>query len=117
MLSDSELEQMRADQLATMTETATVTRRSTVSDGAGGGVQTETTFTLPCRRTIMRAGQGEALASGQFVQGQNWRVTFPALSDIRQGDGLTIDGKRYEVIAVLGPKTRGTALPVYCKEV
>lgn len=108
----------RTLQNATFDLVATITRPGTGTDDGEGGIipGTSTTFTSPCRLIPRRSEKGEALAASALRAGTVWNITFPALTDIRLNDRITINDLSYEVIARYAPKSRETARTVLCVE-
>lgn len=117
MLTAAELAIMRGMQNRRFDLTATITRPSVTDDGAGGTLPgTTTTFTSLCCRAPHKAADGEAVVAGNIQGTGLWDITFPALTDVRGADQITIDGQGYEVISHYAPKSRETARMVLCVE-
>lgn len=117
MLSATELAMMRATQALTFDLTATITRLVSSDDSAGGQLpSTPTTSTSPCRLAPHRSALSEEVEAA-LIQGKSlWDITFPALTDVRYQDRITISGQEYEVISRYAPKSRETARTVLCVE-
>lgn len=117
MLSSAQLTAMRAVQAQTFDMSAAVTRRSVSLDAAGRPVETPSTVaTVACRVAPARAADGERVEAGR-VQGQTlWRVTVPALTDVRLSDALLVGSRSFEVVAVWGAESRETARVCLCVE-
>ena len=98
-------------------KTATITRLVNTPDGAGGWLPaTPTTSTSVCRLAPHKSALSEELEAS-LVQGKGiWDITFPALTDIRYADRVTIDEQGYEVISRYAPKSRETARVMLCVE-
>lgn len=117
MLSAGELAIMRGIQNKRFDLTATITRSTGTDDGAGGTLPgSPTTFTSPCCRAPHKASDRENMVAGNIQGSGVWDITFPALTDIRDADRITIDGQGYEVISHYAPKSRETARMVLCVE-
>lgn len=100
-----------------MLDSASIRRPVVANDGIGGTSRTWSVVgTVKCRMAVNAAGDSAVLA-GQIVERAPWRVTFPALTDIRNTDRLVINGKTLEVVGVAGPSTYETARVVVCTEV
>ena len=118
LLSDTDLTRMRALQARSFDLTATVTRLVFSDDGAGGQLPgTPTTFTSACRISGHKSALGEQIVAGAMQGAGLWDITFPALTDIRLEDRVTIvhsptDTRSYEVINAYAPKSRETARQV-----
>lgn len=108
---------MRSMQALTFDQTATVTRRSYTSDGAGGQTVTITAISLPCRVAPANSIASRAAnVAGQPAEFFGWRVTFAAGADVRKDDWISVAGHAFEVVAVLGAESRETARVVLCAE-
>lgn len=122
LLSDTDIERARALQARSFDLTATVTRLVTTDDGAGGQLPgTPTTFTSACRIAGHKSALGEQMVGGALQGAGLFDVTFPALTDVRLEDRLTIvfsatETKQFEVINAYAPKSRETARVVLCVE-
>ena len=99
-----------------MTNTATIQRPSHSSDGMGGTRTVwATAGSTPCR--ISAAGSADSqVVAGQLRERVSWKVTAPALTDIRTSDRLVIEGRTLEVVGVSAPATFETARICYCAE-
>lgn len=117
MLTDADLAMMRTTQDLTFDLMATITRLVSVDDGAGGQLPaTPVTTESPCRLAPHKAADGEELEASA-IQGKGlWDITFPALTDVRYQDQITIEGQGYEVISRYAPRSRETARVVLCVE-
>ncbi len=122
LLSDADITRARALQARSFDLTATVTRLVFADDGAGGQLPgTPTTFTSPCRIAGHKSALGEQIVAGAMQGAGLWDITFPALTDIRLEDRVTIvhsstDTRSYEVINAYAPKSRETARQVLAVE-
>ncbi len=116
MLSAVELTAARATQALTMTNTATIQRPTHASDGMGGTRTTWATVGTTACRTTAAGAQDSQLVAGQLRERASWRVTAPALTDIRTTDRLVIDGRTLEVVGVSAPATYETARVCICAE-
>ena len=122
LLSDADIARARALQARSFDLTATVTRLVMVDDGAGGQLPgTPTTFTSPCRISGHKSALGEQIVGGAMQAAGLFDVTFPALTDVRLEDRITIvfsgtETKSYEVINAYSPKSRETARQVLAVE-
>ena len=120
LLSDADIARARALQARSFDLTATVTRLVMTDDGAGGQLPgTPTTFTSPCRIAGHKSALGEQIVAGAMQGAGLFDVTFPALTDVRLEDRITIvfsptDTRNFEVINAYAPKSRETARQVLC---
>lgn len=90
MLTEAELDRMRAAAQAAMPDVAAVQRPQHVPDGAGGSTTTWTTVTgeLPCR--VVSQSGGEDSVDGRPETTAAFRVTVPWDADIDTTDRLII---------------------------
>lgn len=116
MLSATELAAMRVVQAATMTSTAVVTRIARTSDDMGGWTQSETTHSLACRIAPSANMPTASIYAGRLAEGLPWRLTVAAGADVQEGDRVTVDGRGFEVLGVMGPYTNETARVCVCAE-
>jgi head-tail adaptor len=115
MLSDADLEDMRATQAAALPESATITRFTFVSDGMGGQIETPAVAGTPA----CRVGPGKAserVIAGRLTVVTVFPVTFPAGTDVRSSDRITVGTRTFEVIGD-GAHALETARRVECVEV
>ena len=116
MLTSDELAQVRATQGLTMLNQGTIYRLSRTSDGMGGTSEVWTSvLTIPCRVSAGSASDSSVLA-GQLRERAPWRVTVPALTDIRVTDRIQVDGRTLEVVGIDAPSTYETARVCICAE-
>lgn len=116
MLGATELAAMRAMQVQTMASAAVVVRIARVSDGMGGWETSETTAESPCRLSPSANMPVAQIYAGRLGEGLPWRATFPAGTDVQEGDRVTVDGRMFEVLGVLAPYTYETARVCICAE-
>ncbi|MGP1664478.1 MAG: hypothetical protein ACTS5I_00895 [Rhodanobacter sp.] len=122
LLSDGALAQARALQAKTFDLVATITRLVEVDDGAGGTLPgTPVTTTSPCRVSGHKSAIGEQIVGGAMQGAGLWDITFPALTDIRLEDRITVvfsptNTRNYEVVNAYAPKSRETARVVLAVE-
>jgi hypothetical protein len=118
LISDGVIAQARRLQERTFDLTATITRLVMIDDGGGGQLPGEPVeFTSPCRISGHKSAVGEQIVGGAMQGAGLWDITFPALTDIRLEDRITIvfsatDTRSYEVINAYAPKSRETARQV-----
>ena len=116
MLTTSELTSLRAVQAQTMTETATIQRKTSVSDGAGGFSDTWATVgSAACRVAPGGAGTAQILA-GRLNEKSGWRITLPQGTDVSEADRINVGSRSFEVLSVLGAWTMETARVCLCVE-
>jgi len=116
MLTTAQMAAMQAVQTAAMSQTATITRLTNVSDGMGGYTQTATTSTAACRVAPSLNMPVATVFAGRLNEGLPWRVYLPAGTDVQEGDRLTIGSRSYEVLGILAPHTFETATCCVCAE-
>ena len=110
MLTDSELVDMRAVQAETMTQVATITSMAYASDGAGGTTVTETTAEAACRLAPLKNMPVATILAGKLAERMPWRCTFATGTDVQEDDRITVEGRAFEVVGILGPYGFETAL-------
>ncbi len=101
MLQPEQITTMRDVTRAALPETATISRKTAVSDGAGGRTETwaDIATAVPCR--VGPAAGGETGMSGGRIEDESTHVvTFSAGQDITEADRLTVAGQSYEVTLV-----------------
>lgn len=98
MISTAELASLRAQAEASFSATATVLRKSTVSDGAGGQTDSYTNIgTFPCSYAPALVTPYERERFERITAQGIWRFVFPAGTTILPTDRLTVDGRSFEV--------------------
>lgn len=103
MLSDADLEAMRAELETSLPDTATVQRRSRSSDSMGGSTVTwPTVSTVACRIAPRQGIEGDS--DGHWQTTGEYRITVPWDADIRGTDRLVIGPLTVDVSHV---STRG----------
>jgi len=110
MLTSDELTAMQAVHEETMTQTATITRYTLSSDGAGGTTRSSTTDTEVCRLAPTKNMAVATQYAGRLAERLPWQCTFPADADVQDDDMITVDGRDFEVVGILGPYGFETAL-------
>ena len=112
MLTADELTGMRETQALALPDTATITRPTRVSDGAGGFTTTPATVaTAACRAA--RSRPREILGGEREVTLADWTLTFPYGTDVQAGDTVTSSGRTFQVIGILAGSWE-TARRAYC---
>lgn len=98
MLRPGELDAIRRPFRQRMTATAVVWRKTETSDSAGGFVDTyEAVASYPCNFSQYPITPTERESTTQVQTFVAWRFVFPAGSDIRSTDRLTVGTRRFEV--------------------
>lgn len=116
MITSTELTWMRAAQEDAMPDTATITRRTHTSDGAGGSTSTPSTSSAACR--LMPAGTGTEELVAQGIEVKNGRIiAWPHGTDIRAADRVTIGGREFEIKAILRAGAWATAIRTAAVEI
>lgn len=118
MISDSELEAMRATLDGSLPDSCQVRRATLASDGAGNLVPTwATVATVACRKSPTGNTPTERAVADRMGSQVLWTVTLPAETDVRPSDRLQIvGGDLLEVVAPL-PRSWEICLRVVCIEV
>jgi hypothetical protein len=115
MLSAADLADMRATVADLLVETATLSRGTPASDGAGGQTVTWATAATVAARLGPVGGSPEEREVAHRVTSPSLRtVTLPAGTDVRLGDRLVISTVTYEVVAVLAPRSWELSRRVVC---
>ena len=98
----TDLSQLRASVLSTLTSVATIQVRTVTNDGAGNGVESYAgSVTSPCRIRYASGGRPASAKqrSGDEAQPQQlWIVTLPYEAVVNESDRLTIGGTTYEIV-------------------
>lgn len=116
MITSTELAWMRAAQENAMPDTATITRHTHASDGAGGSTSTPSTSSSACR--LMPAGSGTEELVAQGIAVKNGRIiVWPYGTDIQATDQVTIDGREFEIKAILRAGAWATATRTVAVEI
>jgi len=85
--------------------TLEILNRTRVSDGAGGWTNTETSLgTFPCRYAPASKEQIE-MVGGSPIPKVPLQVVVSLSTPVQQTDVVVIEGQRFEVKVVLGPRS------------
>ena len=114
MLSADDLDIMRATQAMALPNTATRTRRMYVSDGMGGQTPSESTTSYACRLAPTSGRELEVAA--RVTSAVTFTVTLPYDADVVADDELTVNGRTFQIVAVLRGEAWQTALRVLAVE-
>jgi len=114
MLSASDLTTMRAAQALALPDTATRTRKTYVSDGMGGQTPSESTTSYACRLAPTSGRELEVAA--RVTSAVTFTVTLPYDADVVASDELTVNGRTFQIVAVLRGEAWQTALRVLAVE-
>lgn len=117
LLNLDELKQLQALQEEAMPDTARVQRKTSSDDGAGGTRKTPSDVgSFPCQiAPVGNNPQGQIIAA-RLSGKMPYIVKFPAGSDVKPGDEITVKGQKLTVIEPLQGSYE-TALRVVCVEV
>jgi SPP1 family predicted phage head-tail adaptor len=115
MLSADDLAAMRAIQGEALPDTATRTRKALVPDGMGGHTETPSTETYACR--IAPTSGRELEVAARVTSAVTFTVTLPYDADVVASDELTVNGRTFQIVAVLRGEAWQTALRVLAVEV
>lgn len=100
---------MQAVLTGTRTETASILRRTTVSDDAGGSIDSwpavETGLSARVTPQGMQPWERTDRIGGRVVSTSVWNIALPAGTDVRPADRIQVGDVVYDVIA---PRNRGS---------
>lgn len=107
MLTEGDLQSMRATLDRTLPGTAIIQRRTFSADGQGGGTEIWAAVgTVDCRLSPIPAGErAEFERAGSMAERRDRVVTVPDGTDIEGKDRVVIASVTYEVSHVDGPRT------------
>ncbi len=101
MLPADELAAIRAEASAALPETVEVQRPTATADGAGGqAVSWSPAGTYPGRLAPAGPLDVEREFAGRVAGRSLWRITLPALADVRLADRVAVGGRTFEVLGV-----------------
>lgn len=110
MLSSIQLASLRGVLTSSFDQSGTINRPARVDDGEGGGtIGFSAAGTALCRVGPMGLTGTEELIASKMTNITLWRITFPALTDVRETDQITTMGETYEVLAVIAPRSKEMA--------
>ena len=94
---------LEAQAEATMPETATVSTRAQAAT-AGGGVTETTSVITTCAARLRRAGTqpDEIDRGGRYSVEALWVIAVPTSTPLTQSGSVTINGRTFEIVALLG---------------
>ena len=115
MITTAELTDMRAMQALTLTETATISRKGSVSDSMGGYTDTWGTASTTTARIAPANSRDVGILGGRIVEGTVLKITLPAGTNVTQSDRIVIGARSFEVLAV-SAHTVETARVCLCVE-
>lgn len=117
MLTAGQLADARLMQSKTLDKTASVRRRVFVNDSAGRPSENVSTVaTVACRLAPAKTADRERVEAARFTGQTMWRITVPALTDVRVSDRFEIGARAFEIVAVWGEESRETARVCLCVE-
>lgn len=117
MIGAAEMASMQALQAQTMVTACYIGRRSYAADGLGGQTETITSAAAVCRVAASANAPDYQIAGARIGEAQLWRLTFPAETDVRKTDRITVGARVFEVLGILAPSTYETARVTVCSEV
>lgn len=115
ILTDEDLAFARETQTEFLPQTATISRRSLSSDGAGGYLSSETTRTLPCR-LAHSSHLSDLQIAGSVNETSVWRVIFEYGADVLRSDKISIGSRTFEILGILAGGHLETARVCICVE-
>jgi hypothetical protein len=103
LLTDAEIAAARADLEAMLPDTATIARNVETSDGAGGFDETPQTVAsgVPCRLSATFERDKLRVAGERVVDDTTHSISFPASTDVKVGDQITIGALMFEALALV----------------
>ena len=91
----STLAELQRQAESMMTATCTVSRISTVKDADGYDVEVETlVYSGRCKVKTYAPEEDESVSAGSPTNSSRYVVSFPAGTDVRDGDIVRVDGRR-----------------------
>ena len=114
MLSSTDLATMRAAQALALSDTATRTVSTYVSDGMGGQVASTSTTSYACR--IAPTSGRELEVAARVTSAVAFTVTLPYDANVTADDTITVNGRILRVVAALQGGAWQTALRVLAVE-
>lgn len=117
LLTAADLAYARQMQERTMTSSADVYRRTISSDGMGGQTIVRTKVSTVICRVAPSSPEIAVVQAGKLLEEGVYRVTFPALTDVKTTDQLVVETKTLEVLTVNDGGTYETARITLCAEV
>lgn len=115
MITSADLASMQTTQALTLTETATISRKTSVSDSMGGYTDTWATASTATARVAPANSRDMAILGGRIVEGTVLKITLPAGTNVTQSDRIVIGARSFEVLAV-SAHTVETARVCLCVE-
>lgn len=117
LLSTGELAELVALDESMMTDTATIRRYTSVSDGSGGTTDVYANAgTAKCRIKIAGTSPREGAVSGELQNSMNFMLHFPTGTDVRNKDQILVGTRTFEVDKALS-HTWQTSLRVMATEI
>jgi SPP1 family predicted phage head-tail adaptor len=107
VLTPCEISRLATDVATVQTDTITLTRATSASDGLGGRTNTFTTVaTYAARVSPVSTQQAEEeIGAVRLKDGMYYRISLPAGTDIRTGDRVNYGSLVLSVEAVMSPGT------------
>lgn len=101
-----QMAQLRSFVATSLPDSAVIQRPTSTVDAAGSEIRTYTNVgTVACRVEPDRSGDAERTLGERLTGVLMWRVTLPYLTDITAPDRISINGRMFEVEAVLAPES------------
>lgn len=117
MITDSELDDIRAVREENMPETVFIQKKTSVSNGAGGFSESYVTESIVAGRIgpVGKSAEEKEIAS-RMGSAIGYAVVLPSNSVVDETYQLQINDRQFEVLGVIR-KSHNTALRVVCIEV
>lgn len=106
VVTEAELEEMRAVFLDALTSTGKVYRTTLASDSTGGGTETETmvsTLACRCETAQHRSGLSEVgqVVASRIDNRDLYIIYFPSGADVRADDRVEIGSRSFRMMSVI----------------
>ena len=114
MLTATELAALRNTLNLSLPDSGTISRKTWVSDGEGGGtVSLSAAGTVACRVSPISQSGIEAMLNGRLTTSTQHVITFSAETSVTTNDQIASGGETYEVVAVVAPRSWEISRRVY----
>ena len=90
-----------------LTHTASVSRRTTSSDSAGGFTESWSTVATDLACRVSSKSSSQRALEGSLDGVGNYKVFTLTAADLKPGDRLVVSSLTYDVLSVMRPSTAG----------
>jgi head-tail adaptor len=116
LLSERDIDLMRATLEESLPETAVIQRRGFVDDGAGGGTTSwNASGTMDARVALISATETDI--AERLAEDADWMITVPASASITTDDRVVIGSRTFNVLALHAPRSFELSRRVEANEV